>query len=478
MNRTCITAAAAAALLVAPTLPASAQSARTISRSDKAQGAQAHPQLLNEFGGAYAGPQAAFVERVGKRVAVQSGLSNAQGDFTVTLLDSSVENAFAIPGGYVYVTRQLLALMNSEAELAAVLGHEVGHVAARHSNKRNTRATLGGLLSAGLGWVTGSDLVGRLANTGSQLYTLGFSRSQEYEADGLGVRYASAAGYDPYGMSAMLSQLNNDQNLTARIEGRQADAVPTWASTHPNGADRVARARQLAQGARGTAASGVQDVAFLRMLDGLTYDDNPAQGVIDGQTFRHPQLRLQFTAPAGYKIANSADAVTVAGDGGQAQFRAAAATSDLPGFVRARLAELGARSTNAVELRAAQVNGLEMVQGTVSATSNGRAVDATVAAYRFPSATYYFLIVTPQGSRLGAFASLTSSVAQLSPQAAAAIKGKRIRIVTVKAGDTIDSLSRQMAYPDYQRERFVTLNALENTSTLTPGRLVKLVVAG
>jgi predicted Zn-dependent protease len=478
MTRTCIAAAAAAALIVAPALPASAQTARAISRSDKAQGAQAHPQLLAQFGGAYSGAQTAFVERVGKRVAVQSGLSNAQGDFTVTLLDSPVENAFAIPGGYVYVTRQLLALMNSEAELAAVLGHEVGHVAARHSNKRNTRATLGGLLSAGLGWVTGSDVLGRLASTGTQLYTLGFSRSQEYEADGLGVRYATAAGYDPYGMAAMLRQLNDDQSLTARIEGKQADAVPTWASTHPNGEDRVARARQLAQQVRTAAPRGVQDVAFLRMLDGLPYDDNPAQGIIEGQIFRHPQLRLQFTAPAGYKIDNGSDAVTVAGSGGQAQFRAAAATTDLSAFVRARLGELGADNTAELELRSSHVNGLQMVQGTVPATSNGRAVDATVVAYRFPSATYYFVVVTPSGSRLGAFAGMASSVGELSSQAAAAIKGKRIRIVTVKAGDTIDSLARQMAYPDYQRERFVTLNALEGTPTLTPGRLVKLVVAG
>jgi predicted Zn-dependent protease len=478
MNRTCITAAAAAALLVAPTLPASAQTARTISRSDKAQGAQAHPQLLAEFGGAYTGPQSAYVERVGKRVAVQSGLSNAQGDFTVTLLDSSVENAFAIPGGYVYVTRQLLALMNSEAELAAVLGHEVGHVAARHSNKRNTRATLGGLLSAGVGWLTGSDILGRIASTGTQLYTLGFSRSQEYEADGLGVRYASAAGYDPYGMSAMLRQLNDDQTLSAQIEGRQADAVPSWASTHPNGADRVARARQLAQQMRGAAPSTTQDTAFLRMLDGMPYDENPAQGIIERQTFRHPQLRLQFTAPEGYKIDNGSDAVTIAGSGGQAQFRAGAATTDLVGFVRAQLLQLGAGDAGAVELRSGQVNGLQTVQGTVSATSNGRAVDATVIAYRFPSATYSFLVVTPPGSRLGAFTSMVSSVAELSPQAAGSIRGKRIRIVTVKAGDTIDSLARQMAYPNYQRERFVTLNGLEDATTLVPGRLVKLVVAG
>jgi len=142
-----VTAAAMLALVAAPV---AAQQARSISASDKAQGAQANPELVKQYGGRYTGPQAAFVERVGKRVAVQSGLSNAQGDFTVTTLNSPVENAFAIPGGYIYVTRQLLALMNSEAELASVLGHEVGHVAARHSQSRNTRSIIGSILAAGV----------------------------------------------------------------------------------------------------------------------------------------------------------------------------------------------------------------------------------------------------------------------------------------------------------------------------------------
>lgn len=127
--------------------PATAQgTAQAISSADRKQGAEAHPQLLQEFGGAMTGPQAAYVETVGKNIAVQSGLSNARGDFTVTLLNSPVNNAFAIPGGYVYVTRQLAALMNNEAELAGVLGHEVGHVAARHAAKRQSTATRNSLL--------------------------------------------------------------------------------------------------------------------------------------------------------------------------------------------------------------------------------------------------------------------------------------------------------------------------------------------
>jgi len=181
--------------------PANAQQANrssSISATDRQQGAAANPQLIAQFGGAYTGPQAAFVERVGKRVATRSGLSNATGDFVVTTLDSPVENAFAIPGGYIYITRQLLALMNSEAELASVLGHEVGHVAARHANSRNTRSTIGALLAAGAAAVTKSDVASRVVGTGAQLYTLRYGRNQEYEADALGIRYMTAAGYDPF----------------------------------------------------------------------------------------------------------------------------------------------------------------------------------------------------------------------------------------------------------------------------------------
>ncbi|MES2302472.1 MAG: M48 family metalloprotease, partial [Pseudomonadota bacterium] len=129
--------------------PAKAQNTvQTISTADKKQGAEAHPQLLQEFGGAMTGSQATYVEGIGKTIALQSGLGNARSDFTVSLLNSPVNNAFAIPGGYVYVTRQLAALMNNEAELAGVLGHEVGHVAARHAAKRESAATRNSILGA------------------------------------------------------------------------------------------------------------------------------------------------------------------------------------------------------------------------------------------------------------------------------------------------------------------------------------------
>jgi predicted Zn-dependent protease len=266
------TFALAGALTLAPATPLAAQ--RAISPQEQAVGAQANPKLLAQYGGAMLGPTADYVARVARRVAVQSGLSNSPSDFTIALLNSPVENAFAIPGGYVYVTRQLLALMNSEGELASVLGHEIGHVAARHSTKRNTRSTIGSILAAGLGAVTGSSALGQAAGYGAQLYTLGFSRSQEYEADGLGVRYIADAGYDPYSSAAMLDSLDRETRLQAEISGQGGSGTPVWARTHPNGPDRVSRAVQLAETLnRPRTPEGTQDTAFLRALDGLPYDD-------------------------------------------------------------------------------------------------------------------------------------------------------------------------------------------------------------
>ncbi len=455
-------------------LAAQQQQVRSISASDKRQGATANPQLVAQFGGRYTGPQAAYVERVGKRVAVQSGLSNATGDFTVTTLNSSVENAFAIPGGYVYVTRQLLALMNSEAELASVLGHEVGHVAARHSQGRQTRSTIGSILAAGAGLLTGSNLASQVVGQGAQLYTLKYGRDQEYQADALGVRYIAAAGYDPYAAADMLSALGASSNLAAQAAGRDdAQATPTWASTHPNSADRVQRAAKLAAATGRPESAPAQDTAFLRMLDGLPYDDDPAQGIVDGQSFRHPGLRVRFAAPAGYRIANGDDAVTIVGSGGQAQFQTSTASSPEAG-VDARLRALGV--TTAGEVQRGSANGLTYAWRTVRAAANGRAVDATVVAYRFPSAVYTFTLVTPAGSGIGPFQPLLSSVAPLSAADAAAIRGKVIRIVTVGPRDTIDTLSARMAYPDLRRERFVTLNGLDPAEPLRQGMLVKLVV--
>ncbi|WP_156678891.1 M48 family metalloprotease [Sphingomonas profundi] len=455
------------------------QSARSISAGDKAAGAKAHPELLKEYGGPYAGAQAGYVAAVGKKISLQSGLSNSQADFTVTLLNSPVNNAFAIPGGYVYVTRQLLALMNDEAELASVLGHEVGHVAARHASKRNTTSTIGNVLAGLLGAVTGSSALGQLAGSGAQLVTLRFSRQQEYQADDLGIRYLAGAGYDPYAAADMLTALNAQTNLDAQIKGGDdARGVPSWMSTHPNGADRVARAREqatrtgLAIGDRPRNAD-----AFVARLDGLLYDDDPAQGIIEGNRFAHPQLKIAFTAPQGFRMSNSATAVTIAGTGGQAQFGGGAKGTGLDAYVDGVFRGIGGSGTPGTLTRT-KVNGLDAAYATTRATSGSQAVDVTVFAYDLGGSAYHFLLLTPTGRGIGPFAPMVQSFGRLSDAQAAAIRPRRIDVVTVQPGDTVTSLAARMAYADHRIERFRTINGLAADEPVRAGRKVKLIVAG
>jgi predicted Zn-dependent protease len=460
--------------------------AKPMTASDKATGAKAHPQILEEFGGAYEGTQVPYVRNVGQKIAVQSGLSNTQGDFTITLLNSPVNNAFALPGGYVYVTRQLMGLMNNEAELASVLGHEVGHVAARHSQSRNKRATMGGLgaiaatvLGGVLGGSQGAELGQQLGGNLATRWVLGFSRSQEYQADDLGVSYLAKGGYDPMAASSMLAALAAQTALDTKVQGRGDSKMPAWASTHPDPASRVTRAAQKAA-ASAPVGKQLNADAFINQLDGMLYDDDPKQGVVEGQDFIHPDLKLKFTAPAGFAVSNGTDAVTIAGTTGQATFKGAPYTGDLDALVGSVFKALAGQNATLDygSVKKTTINGLPVGYATASANTQSGAMNVTVYGYEF-SKTQAFVIysITPT-SAATPFTSLFQSVRRISDAEAAAVKPRRLDIVTVKKGDTIDSLSARMAYTTFRTERFITLNALKAGQALPVGRKVKLVVYG
>lgn len=457
--------------------------ATSISQADKEAGAKAHPELMQEFGGAYQGPQSAYATSVGRKIASQSSLSSVQSDFTVTLLNSSVNNAFAIPGGYVYITRQLMALCNDEAEMAGVLGHEVGHVAAMHSQRRQSAATRnavgGALLQILTGAVLGNSGIGGLLQqgigTGAQLLTLKFSRSQEYEADDLGIRYLAKSGYDPRALSSMLASLAAQSALDQRLAG-SANSVPEWASTHPDPASRVQRALQKANETGSTSSLRNRD-AFLTAVNGVLYDDDPRQGVINGSQFIHPDLKIAFTAPNGYSMVNGTAAVTVSGSGGQAQFSGAAYSGNLDTYVTAVFRALAKNdSFTPQSIQRGAAGGMNTAYATTRANGQSGQVDVSVIAYELdPKQAFHFVMITPAGQGFGPFSTMTQSFRRISAQEASAVKPRRVAVVTVKSGDTLASLSGRMAYSDYKMERFLTLNALKASSTLTPGQKVKIV---
>jgi len=459
-------------------LPATVQA---ISQQDKEQGAKVHPQLLAEFGGAETGAQAAYVERVGKNIAFQSGLGNARDDFTVTLLNSPVNNAFAIPGGYVYVTRQLAALMNNEAELAGVLGHEVGHVAARHSNSRqkaSTRNQLLGMLGSILsGMILGDNAFGRLGqqmfSQGSQLLTLRYSRGQEIEADNLGIEYLQRAGYDPRAMSTVLNSLAQQNALEAALRGT-SNRVPEWASSHPDPASRVRDA--LIQAGTNLKGRTNRDV-FLANIDGLTYGDDPSQGFVDGRDFLHPELRLAFQAPNGFYMVNGTRAVSISGQSGKAEFAGGAYRGNLDDYVRGVFAAAGGdqQDLSPGEVRRTTINGIPAAYGIVRTRGSSGQVDVIVFAYEFaPDRAYHFTTISVAGKG-STFSPMFNSMRRISSTEAAQAKPRKIEVITVKSGDTIESLAQRMAYDSAQLERFLVLNALDGNAHLTAGLRVKLV---
>ena len=459
-----------------------------ITQSEAQQGGQYHPQFLAQFGGAMQGPLANYVEGIGLKMARYSQIGNAQQDFTVSLLNSPVNNAFAVPGGYIYTTRQLVGLMNDEAELAAVLGHEVAHVAARHSARRQRSAQqnqlLGGAAAILSSVLLGDSQLGNLLTRGAlqvpQYVTLSYSRSQEEEADRLGIDYLTNAGYDPDAMGRFLLRLAQQADLDARIRGQSNARPPEFASSHPDPAKRVGKANTIASGKPGTLRN--RD-AFLRAIDGMIYGDDPKQGIIKGNAFIHPELRLSFTAPNGYFMINSTQAVSVnpkgdSGQSGQAQLSSAAYSGDLDSYVRQQFRSLGGQNSQLApqQIQRTRVNGIDAAVGTARVNNGNSQVDVVVFAYEFArNQAFHFQVVAPAG-RAGVFNPMFQSMRRVSASEAGQIRPLVIDVVTVQRGDTISSLSRRMAFSDNQELRFRVLNGLGNTNALRAGEKVKLVV--
>jgi predicted Zn-dependent protease len=443
-------------------------------------------EVVKQYGGAESGARAAYVDQVGHKVAAFSGIANPGAAYHFTLLNSAVENAFSVPGGYIYVTRQLLTLMDDEAELAFVLGHETGHVAAGHAQQREraeNRAVWQQLPWILLGGIFGGNIGNAVATRGlltAKLQTLKFSREQEYQADTLGMRYMIAAGYDPSGAAEILAALTRNSALQARIQGDNNRKLPEWASTHPLSENRMQR--ELAE-ARSTGRLGTGIVnrdRFLAQLDGAFVDDDPAQGVIDGRTFTHPDLRIGFTVPVGYLMDNGTESVSISGSAGEAEFSGGRYRGTLENYIGADLQSLAGNQRIAIPApRRTVINGIPAAYTVTRANAGSGAVDVGIVAYQWaPDTVYHFVMLTSAGSGFGPFASMINSIRKITPAQAAAIRPRVIDVVTVKPGDTVQSLSERMAYRNFRLERFLTLNGLPAGGRLTPGQRVKLVVYG
>jgi predicted Zn-dependent protease len=473
---------AAAAVAITPAA-AQQQRLRYLNPQDVAEAQREHAAVVQELGGAETGPRAAYVESVGRRVSAYAGIANPGQSLHFTTLNSAVENAFSVPGGYVYVTRQLMSLMDDESELAFALGHEVGHIAANHAHAREAYAQRSplGVFGQIIGAILGPGVMTNMLQNRARLDTLSFSREQEYQADTLGMRYMISAGYDPAGAAGILAALGRNTALQARVQGRTNRQTPEWASTHPYIVNRLQRAAEEAQ-ATGRLGSGIRNRdGFLNQLEGVFVDDDPAQGVIDGPTFTHPDLRIQFTVPQGYLMSNGATAVTIAGSGGKAQFGGGQYRGPLDQYIYRVYQEL-TRGRFPLQVPPPQlitINGMPAAVTSARVNTQSGLIDASVVAYQWDAShVYHFVMITQGGTGVGPFAPMINSLRRISAAEASAIRPRIIHVVRVAPGDTVQSLASRMAYRDFRLDRFLSLNGLQANSALVPGQKVKLVVFG
>jgi predicted Zn-dependent protease len=269
-------------------------------------GAEADPAVITEYG-LYSDQEVQrYVDGVGQRLGKVSHLPSLAWHFRV--LDSPVVNAFAIPGGYIYITRGILAYMNSEAQLAGVLGHEIGHVTARHSAQQITRQEIAGIgVLAGAVFVSAFRPYSGVAQQGLGLLFLKYSRDNETQADELGVGYAAKAGYDPREIPGTYATLK-------RIGERAGSSLPNFLSTHPDPGDREIRTTQLASAAAASAHRDLEIAApvYRSHVDGIVFGDDPRSGYFVGNRFYHPDLKFQLIFPQGWQTANQPSQVVAA----------------------------------------------------------------------------------------------------------------------------------------------------------------------
>ncbi len=443
----------------------------SVSRNDRmAELARAqHPRILATYGGEYSDPK---LERMVAKVvgSLTTVSANPTQAYRITILNSPNVNAFALPGGYLYVTRGLLALANDSAELAAVIAHEMGHVTANHGQQRQQKEADELLATKVVTDVLGDSPNSNVALIRGKLRLAQFSRNQELEADAIGIKTSGLAGYDPSAAARFL------QSMAAYTDFRSisgaTDPSLDFLASHPNAPQRIELARMHAR-QFGPPGSGVTDRdSFLAGIDGLLYGDTPEEGYVRGNVFLHPKLGVSFTVPTNFTIDNSASAVTATGPGDMAiRFDGVAIDQkiSLADYVRSGWVT----GLDPASVRIVTINGNQAA--TANASAGGWQFDITVI--RVGGQIYRLLTAAPlANTTLNVVArSVGDSFKSLSDAEKAALKPLRVRVVTVKPGETVGTLSAQMVGIDRKMDLFRLLNALSPVATLSAGQKVKII---
>lgn len=445
-------------------------------RDDIALGEREHPKLVAAFGGEYDNTRIqSYIERMGNELARYAEYQEFTYKFTV--VNSWVVNAFALPGGYCYVSRGLIALASNEAEIAGVVAHEIGHVNARHTAQRLAQTQLAQGLLMGATILTGQRGVAQLGGQVANAVLKSYSRDQELEADTLGLRYMSRAGYNPEAMVGFLDTLRDHSQIEAQKRGLPKESVDARNinATHPRTIERVQKARALSANYRAPDQVINRD-RYLQTINGMLYGDDPDQGITDGRSFVHPKLKFRFDVPDGFTIQNNANNVLaqkrgtdalIVFDGGSRTTRNAFTYLTQEWGKGTRLSDAGQITINGLSAAtgAAQIQGKDYRFIVIEYGADGR-----VWRFRFISNPR----VTQSLRR--PFQETTYSFRKLSNREASRIEPQRLIVVPISRGDTVASLSRSFPEGDFSQAAFRVLNDLKIGQPLPSSGQVKVVV--
>lgn len=441
-------------------------------QQEVAMGQQSDPEIISFFGLYNDEALQKFIREKGQQMSSISHRKNLKYEFKI--VDSPVVNAFAVPGGYVYFTRGIMAHFNNEAEFAGVLGHEIGHITARHSAKQYSKAML-----AQVGLVAGTVIspefsrYADIAQTGIGLLFLKFGRDAETQADKLGVEYSTKIGYDAQQMAQFFNTLDRLQNQS------NAEEVPDFLSTHPNPGDRKNKTAKLAASWKKKVNAvdlKVNRNSYLKKIDGIVYGEDPKQGFVENDIFYHPVLKFQFPIPEGWSVENTPQQVQMAARDGRAVMLLTLA----PGKTLEEAANgaLQRYQLTLVESKKETINGLPAVMLIADQQQEQQSIRTLMSLIQYGGNIYLMMGISAHSSfsnYLQLFQSTASRFGPLTDPSRVNREPERIRIKTVQRKSTLQQALSSHGVNQKRMEELAILNGLELTDQVEQGMLIKVI---
>lgn len=439
-------------------------------------GAREHSKIIAQFGGDYCDHGLCdYVTRIGRKLAAFSKLPAET--FTFTILDSDIVNAFALPGGYVYVTRGLIALAENEAELASVVAHEIAHITARHSAQRYSKQVVADLGVGLLGALSKDSELTDIASLGGTLYLRSYSREQEFQADILGIRYLGRAGYDMHAMAGFLGRMAAHGRFQAQLRGgKNSHNRFDMMATHPRTVARVRQARQEAK-VTDKFAPTVGRRRFMNALDGLAYGGSARHGFVRAGRFIHPELGFAFDIPPGYHLENHPQRI-ILGKAGKPTIVFDTIANNGQSLKNYLLFEWG-KQLRLTKPEDITINGLQAVTAASRALIRGQVTDMRFIVLRFAADRLVRFLILDTSERLKAASTeirrMTYSFRSLSAAQKRRLKPPRVRVEKVATSADLHQLWRRMQVVDFPKQRFDVLNGIKTGRQIKPGDLIKIV---